>query len=201
MGRAGLAMAAGEPGEGRVGPILDLVEQGHPQTVAWALRAAHLLTAEETRAVRLATLEAARARGASAQALYALATEAAASLADNDPALLEARLSAAMHEGDARLAEALLAGALRSTNPAAGTLAEGREWPQGTLAALAALVAARHGIYEEGVDGAESRNLAAVALGRGMLPDAFRLQAAWLAIKGSGQEQIVIARVLAEAGE
>jgi len=123
---------------------------------------------------------------------------AARLLADADP-VRTATLLTGQGQGQRLHTAALLLGALASSNPeasgvavaAAGTVRQGD-----ILAELCVLVEARHPI--QGRPRPTAARLAALALGEGdgQLTLPVRMQAAWLAVRGSGHEKATLARIL-----
>ncbi|MBY0308448.1 MAG: hypothetical protein K2Q09_06875, partial [Phycisphaerales bacterium] len=135
----------------------------------------------------------------------AAATLAATDLADDDPRSLDRPLAEALSKGDAALVQIILEGVLRSIHPDAGSLVrQGRfeprpagPWPDARAAATALLVAARHGEFT--ADPAEriARLSAIASAGPGSgISAVLRAQAAWLALRVSGEDRVALTRIL-----
>lgn len=123
---------------------------------------------------------------------------AARMLTDADPVRTAALLTG-QGKGQRLHTAALLLGALASSNPEASGVAmaaAGTLRPSDILAELCVLVEARHPI--QGRPRPSAARLAALALGEGdgQLTLPVRMQAAWLAVRGSGHEKATLARIL-----
>lgn len=209
MGVAASALAARE---GAVGPaVAALVRRGHVPTVEWGLRCAAERHWQDASAIRAAVIAAVaeRPRGASIDPKLAeMAVLAAARLCDDEPRDLDRALAEALSASDGPLTLIILEGALRSSHGRAGALVrqgtfEARPagpWPDNETAALALLVAVRH--QEFTADPAERiARLAAIARGgegSGGLGSVLRAQAAWLALRESGENRVALARILSD---
>lgn len=194
IGAAGAAVVSGR---GQAESALALIQQRHRQTMDWALRLAGMLSAAEARTLRLGAVQAAAGVLKTQADLFEPAARAAAALAAESAGDWRNAVSMAVEENDEPLAIALLAGALRSGAPvsAEGLIPAESAGDCPTAATLADLLRFR-GLPEPAP--ADFDRLAAIALGAGGLPEAYRVQAAWLALKCRGEQRVALARVLAE---
>lgn len=185
-------------------PVCALVRLRYPKATEWALRFARQRPHDEALAIRLAVVE--QAAHARTSAALSLAASAATDVCDDDPALLRPAIAAAISADDRPLLFALLTGCLRSTNagvvallsPEAGKGEVTITWPDAACAALADLALARHAAHGS-MNAERCERIERIALGEGELPTVYRLQAAWLALKGRGQDRVALARLLADA--
>lgn len=181
-----------------------LVARRSAPILAWVIRACDRLPSEEAKAVRLALV------GSAVQtddrAIEVSASEAAAALAESDPAALVPFLTTALEKRDDRTAGRILASALRTTNPAAATLAGvGRSpleknsplpaWTSPAVEAIATVLRARHA---PALGPEQIERLSHIAIGSGNLPESTRIQAAWIALKGSTGDTAALSRILAD---
>jgi hypothetical protein len=185
--------------------VLALVAQRHLPTLDWTERAAKTFAPGDASAARIALIEAARPQGVSdgiKVGAYEVAVRAARAAADADPGALGPLLAKAAQDNDEATAAAILYGALQSVNPATVELAGLWEQAAGSGAAramsaqsLAKILRARHATTMTPEQGEE---LAAIArIGNG-LPEAARVQAAWLALRARGQDRTALARIMAD---
>lgn len=182
-------------------PVCALVRQRYPRATEWALRFAKQCPHDEALAIRLAVVD--QAASARTSAALSLAASAAADIGDDDPALLRAALAGALKTDDRPLLFALLTGCLRSTNAGVAALLTADDgtpirWPDAACTALADLALARHAAQTT-MTPQRCERIERIALGEGDLPTAYRLQAAWLALKSRGQDRVALARLLADA--
>jgi hypothetical protein len=133
-------------------------------------------------------------------AMQPLVLRAVTAVAEDDPALLQAPLEGALASKNTAGVQLLLQGLLRSTSAnAAQVLAAAApvdgQWPDETSKGLALLTTARHqvaaGLLPQTID-----ELIAIARGQGSLPPALQAQAAWLALRGLGEDRVALARLL-----
>jgi hypothetical protein len=207
IGAAGTAMCkAGESDDPALrAAVLALIAQRHLPTLDWAERAARTLGPADASAVRVALIDASRPRehndGIKVGA-YEVAVRAARAAADADPASLGPVLAAAAQANDEATAAAVLYGALQSVNP--GTVELAQLWEQAagsgaaralSVASMAKILRARHATSLTPAQGDELATIARVGNG---LPEAVRVQAAWLALRARGQERTALARIMAE---
>lgn len=185
-----------------------LVASRSGPALGWALRACEKLPADEARATRLAMVTAALT--GDEKVIELMASEAAHGLALTDPGALEAPLKAAIEKRDDPTAGRLLAAALRSNNAAATKLATvGRSfmdrqstapvWPSPGVEAIATMLTYRHATGK--LSPAAVEQLMQIATGSGGLPESSRVQAAWIALKGSTDDKSALSRVLADLGQ
>ncbi len=182
-----------------------LVERRSGKITEWVLIATKDLPPETARAARLAIVRSAL-EGDDAT-MEALAAEAAFQLAQDDPQVLREPLLQAIQKRDDRTAGRILGAGLRAHNPRSATLADmGRltiepgsqpVWPSTAVGAIATMLKAR---FTEKLSPGQLDQLAKIATGGGNLPEALRMQAAWLALKGATDDRAALARMLAETG-
>ncbi|HZW05650.1 MAG TPA: hypothetical protein VFF65_00890, partial [Phycisphaerales bacterium] len=186
-----------------------LARRGDPAAVGWALRFASERHWQDARTIRAAIIDgvARRPTGAAVDPrLLEMAVVAAAALCDDDPRSLDRPLAEALSAGDGPLARIVLEGALRSRNEGAGALVRqgafdvrpAGPWPTNDAAALALLVSVRHAEFT--ADPAERiARLSAIARSeRGALSGVIRAQAAWLALRESGEDRVALTRILSD---
>lgn len=181
--------------------LTDLVSHAYPPATQWSLELADRLSPEDAAAVQLAVIDSVTSRidsGAGTDLVQAGVT-AAAHLGRRSPTQLHARLLAAAKASDATLCRILLAGGLRAGPASGGVIVEGTSgvvWPDEAASAMHQILAANAApSLSKDVHFPE---LARIALGRGKLLLPYRVQAAWLAMRASGEEHIALARVLAD---
>lgn len=181
-----------------------LIERRSIPGWSWALKAAARLSADDARAVRLAMVNS--ALSTNERAFEELAGQAATALAQTDPEVLRGPLLAAVNARDDRTAIVILQGAIRSDNPKAallgevgrGTMETDREAPAWPSPAVEATAVLARGRFAEKPSQALIESLARVATGSGKLPETLRVQAAWLALKGSTDDRAALTRLLAD---
>ncbi|MBX3358143.1 MAG: hypothetical protein KF745_06925 [Phycisphaeraceae bacterium] len=195
IGEVGLSIVEDKPAEARLAALLALTRLGHVPTLEWALADSDSLPGPDAIAVRLSVIAAA-ADPSQQPGLYQVGAAAAAVLAGSDPEALKGPLSRAIAAGDERLVVAILAGVLQSGNSGSASLADEVPASMATARAVADLVIAQHTAQPDRLD---FDRLAAIAGGAGSLPEAYRVQAAWLALRAKGEQRVALARVLAEA--
>lgn len=188
-----------------------LARRGHVPTVAWSLRCASGRHWQDARAIRSAVVDGVARRPAGSPVdpqLAAMAALAVTSLADDDPRSLDRPLAEAMSASDGQLTQIILEGVLRSTQSGAGALVrqglfEARPvgpWPTSESAALALLIAVRHGEFTSDPVQRIAR-LSAIARGEeggDRLSGVIRAQAAWLALRASGEDRVALTRILSD---
>jgi hypothetical protein len=137
-----------------------------------------------------------------------MASLAVTSMGDDDPRALDRPLAEAMSVSDGPLTQIILEGVLRSTHDGIGAIVRqgafeprpAGPWPTNQAAALALLVAVRHGEFT--ADPAQRiARLSAIARGeRGgdRLSGVLRAQAAWLALRASGEDRVALTRILSD---
>jgi hypothetical protein len=197
MGAAGAAVVT----DGSVvSAVVHLVEQRHRLSSEWALALAATRPPDEALPIRLAVLGAARGVLRAQPELFDAATRAAADLAPDAPDAWRDALRDAVEAGDEPCAAAILAGALHQGRAAgladrAAPILAGRAGALPSASALLDLLRARD---NPGLSPADFDRLSRIALGVGSLAEAYRVQAAWLALKCRGEQRVALARVLAD---
>lgn len=191
--------------------VAALARRGHVPSVAWSLRCAAERHWQDARAIRIAVIEGVAKRpGGSAidPQLASMSTMAVTSLGNDDPRSLDRPLAEALSASDGPLTRIILEGLLRSTHTDTGSLVrqgafEARPqgpWPNNECAALALLVAVRHGEFT--ADPLQRiERLSAIARGEGGgsgLSLVLRAQAAWLALRVSGEARVALTRILSD---
>lgn len=210
MGRALWSVSRGD---GSGGAQIAALARGYPDawTLGWALRVAKIRHWEDAVGIRVAVLDGALGVGPAGRAAVEVpAIRAVQELAKEDLAQIGSTLDGALGKGDGWACGVVLEGLLRgiAAGDASGVagLVQGvgrgakpaGKWPDTRCAALADLVVAR------GKPGGEvelRQALTELALGPegAGLPRALRARGAWLALRGWGQDRVVLARVLGEA--
>lgn len=209
MGAAAAALGGDQTTVGTA--VAALAHLGDPPTVAWALRCASERYWQDAREIRAGVLAGVAARPAGSVVdpqLAAMAAMASTELADDDPRSLDRPLAEALSAGDAPLTQIILEGVLRSTHERAGAVVRqgafqarpAGPWPTTQAAATALLVAARHGEFtSDPVERIE--RLSAIARGEeggSALSGVQRAQAAWLALRASGEDRVALTRILSD---
>lgn len=208
IAQVGEAFQSGE-GVGAAGAAL--ARRGNPPTVAWALRCAAERHWQDAGLIRSAVIEgvAKRSPGSAIEPQLAeMATVAAASLCDDDPRALDRPLAEALSAADGPLVRIILEGALRGSNSGCGALVRqgafeprpAGPWPSAEAAALALLVAVRHQEFTA-VPVERIERLTAIArgeMGGSGLSPVVRAQAAWLALRDSGEDRVALTRILSD---
>jgi hypothetical protein len=207
----GVASAALAADGGTVGTAVGaLARRGHVPTVEWALRCAAGRHWQDARTIRAAVIDgvARRSPGSSIDPqLSDMAVRAAESLCDDDPRSLDRPLAEALSAADGELTRIILEGALRSGHDKAGALVrqgafEVRPtgpWPTVDAAALALLVAVRHNEFTADPSERIARLSAIARTDRaGGLSGILRAQAAWLALRASGEDRVALTRILSD---
>lgn len=209
MGTAAASLAGDQTTVGAA--VAALARLGDPATVAWSLRCAAERHWQDARAIRMAVIDgiAKRSPGAAvAPQLSEMAALAVTSLCDDDPRSLDRPLAEALSASDGPLTRIILEGVIRSTRDSAGAIVRQGAfaarptgpWPTNESAALALLVAVRHGEFT--ADPLERiERLSAIARGEGggdRLSGVLRAQAAWLALRASGEARVALTRILSD---
>lgn len=176
--------------------LLTVIRTRYEPAIAWALDLADDLDTTTATAVRTVALREGAAGAEPGSALFAQATRAATGIADDDPDAYGALLSEACASSDSWAVGALLLGGLSSGNEALPALASSVTCPDRETEALRAILAARRG---DQIEPATLEKLREIAGGWGGLSRVRRSQAAWLALRHSGDERSTLARLLASA--
>jgi hypothetical protein len=188
-----------------------LARRGNLPTVAWALRCAAERHWQDAGLIRVAVIQAVAKRtpgSAIEPQLAEMATAAAASLCDDDPRALDRPLAEALSAADGPLVRIILEGALRGTHDGSGALVRqgtfeprpAGPWPSAETASLALLVAVRHQEFTA-VPVERIERLTAIArgeMGGSGLSSVVRAQAAWLALRDSGEDRVALTRILSD---
>lgn len=191
------------------GALVRLAQRPDGPTLAWCLKAAEVRHWQDARSIRQAVLGTALGQtGVARAALEPVAADAAFDLAKSEPGVLTDELALAVTAGDALACRVLLDGLLRCgrAESTAVVTAFGLDakpagrWPDATCAALALMVAARSDPQGAGVLAERLKDLALGTGGAG-LSTPIRVQAAWLALRASGEDRVALARVLGTASE
>ncbi len=172
--------------------------------LAWAVHACEKLPPEDAKVTRLA-LVAAALQGDD-RGVEAAASDAAHAIAMTDPAALVEPLRGALEKHDEKTSGRILAAAMRADNPKAAVLAgvghstlekdkPGPTWPSTAVESIATLLRARHATTFTPTD---IEQLTRIAMGSGGLPEASKVQAAWIALKASTDDQAALSRILAD---
>ncbi|MFM9959088.1 MAG: hypothetical protein ACKVZJ_13565 [Phycisphaerales bacterium] len=207
-----------------------LISQGHTQSTAWAMNRAQTLPDEAARGVFLGVIRHAISDRTVGKNVPRAVFEAGWRLAQRDAGALSEILARACAEKDAPLAEALLAGLIRGGAAPAWDHAKPPAFPGLTAQSMALLyrarlagikpadaakeqseptnpvdVTAQRGPLSSGggfdPTSEDAEMLRQVALGRGNLPEAYRVIAAWLALCQDGKDREALARLLAPEPE
>lgn len=190
MGRAGRAVASHTDA---ADALAALVRQNHGPSIVWAAHAVETLPAEQRPRADRALISVALESPRSNLGLRAALAPAAARLAESEPRALADLIRESAERADDALCQSLLAGALRSNSSAPPLPDSTTRWPSAPCRSLATLVRARFTLE---LTPEEQESLRLVALGSD-LSRLFRVQAAWLALKHSGQDRVCLAKVLA----
>ncbi len=172
-----------------------LVSQAHPASMIWALRLAERDPEISAGLVAYDILTTVRDRPERSEALVDAALIASTVGAGLEPEAFSDLVREAIDAGDAGLAGIVLAGALQSRDPQAVLLAEAIDSDNRSLDSIGTILRAK-------ADRPPERDafgpLGEVALGRGQLDDAARVQAAWLALSARRATRSALVRVLDE---
>lgn len=192
LGRAALGIRQNDPA-----PILALIETRYTQALAWLVRQTKVMEPSTAERTLLAIIDLTPDLPAGNWELADQPVRAAEALAALRPEAYLERFRRAVDQRDLRTEQAMLLGALRPQGAAVcpGVLAAASTNPE--CQALAAIAAARSAEGDQAASLTEL--LRAIAAGEGGLHPARRVQAAWLALRLSGEERLALARILAPA--
>lgn len=168
----------------------------YPPLEAWLVERLAVLNQAEAQEAWRAIVRSGAARPPSQPVTEGVAA-AAERLAPVDGSFMKEQLRAAAEKRDTVLCQALLTGMLRATPAPEWESASIAEWPDRVTGALALVVAARSDPDFAG-DPDRVARLTSAAVGRSGLPEAIRIEAAWLAARVQGQEAEAIAGVAAD---
>ena len=192
IGRSGLAAARDDAAAEQA--ILQLIEEHHIPSNDWALCWAAEQEPARARAVMLGLLYAAASeepRGRAARQQHAVF--AAQQLIETD-AKAPAVLSNLMNEFDGTMQEVILMGGIQAEEGEVTRITDGvNEWRTRAAQSMAVLLRAKHGAS---LSAAELEDLSLVVRGGGDLEEPLRLQAAWVYLKLTSQQQVALATVL-----
>lgn len=177
-----------------------LIAQRHRASAEWALQLAERRPPEEAGLIRLRVVEVCGSALKDQPDLFEPVARGACALAREVPDAWRDQVRSALNAGDEAQAMALLAGAFQVQNTGIGAMVEGllgadREASMPRASGLICLLRAKHAPQ---LGAGEFNRLAAIAMGTGTLPEAYRVQAAWLALKCRGEQRVALARVLAD---
>ncbi|MBL0921376.1 MAG: hypothetical protein IBJ10_04520 [Phycisphaerales bacterium] len=190
MGRAAMGLKNADPA-----PAIDLAAQAYAPAAAWLVRAALESDPDTGRATLTALIDQVAGASAANWDLNEQFIRAAEALALIDADAFLDRLRRATEAGDLRTEKVLLLGALRPAGQAVCAGASGAASNDPECRALAAIALGRS--HEGAPTAVMTDLLREVAEGRGGLHPARRVQAAWLALRLSGDERLALARILA----
>lgn len=194
IGRACVALASGVEADEA---LVALISLRYRPVELWASDRASEWPAERALAVRRAIISASADRERLSDPVSDAAASAAEALATTDPRFLGAALARACDRRDTPLATAILAGLLRAGAPPPWDVGSPPSWPDRRCEAVALLVRARCA-GGEGLLPDLLADLTDIATGRSVrLPEAMRVQAAWLVIQARGEGDVLLARILA----
>jgi len=180
---------------GEVDAAVRLVNMRYLQALAWLVERARDMESTDAERTLLAVIDLATDTPNGNWEQTEQIIRAAEALAARNPESFLARMRRAVEAGDRRTEQVMLLGALRPAGESVCTMALGAASADPECQALAMLAAAR------ATDGASSpelvERLQAVAGGEGALHAARRVQAAWLALRLTGDERLALARILA----
>lgn len=190
IGEAALGLRRGE-----IDAALRLVNMRYLQALAWLVRRAGEMESADAEATLLAVIDLAADTPTSSWEQTEQMIRAAESLASRNSELFLARMRRAVEAGDRRTEQVMLLGSLRPAGERVCPMTLGAASADPECQALATIAAAR------ATDGASApelvERLQAVAGGDGALHAARRVQAAWLALRLTGDERLALARILA----
>lgn len=201
IGRAARALA--ETPATAAGPLSALIAMGHGPSIERLLECEGRLPTQARLAMLCAAVNAAKVgEGGEFQEWALVAADRLARLDTNELGLL---IESACIDGRPEVAAAGLIGAWRSGLPKAAALAgrmamEGMgAWPEGVCRDVAALVRASAAVRSEAAVTPDlAARLGAAATTEGRLPWSLRPAAAWLALRGQGQDRGIMARMLTD---
>ena len=180
--------------------LLDLVDMRHRTAVLWAIEQTDEMEIERATRILMRVIENELGRGDRRSAVSPVFVEAAARLADRAPERLDTPLRRANESRDTPACESLLAAILREGADIPWEHHGTPDWHNDRLEALASIVAARLD-PDSLADPDRLEGLERVALGYGSLPQLFRVQAAWLALKARGEARRAIAQLMSETSD
>jgi hypothetical protein len=177
-----------------------LVAQRHRPSTDWVLELAEKRPPEEAGLIRLGVIDVAGGALKDQPDLFEPVARAAGAVARDLPDAWRDQVLAAIKAENETLAMAVLAGAFQVQNAAIGSIVEGLLSPDraGMMPTAAALISLLRACHAPELGAGEFDRLAAIAMGSGSLPEAYRVQAAWLALKCRGEQRVALARVLAD---
>lgn len=190
IGDAALGLRRGE-----VDAAVRLVNLRYLQALSWLVARAGEMESADAEVTLLAVIDLAERTPTSSWEQTEQMIRAAEALAARNPELFLARMRRAVEANDRRTEQVMLLGALRPAGEGVCPQTLGAASADPECQALAMIAAAR------ATDGASApelvERLQAVAGGDGALHAARRVQAAWLALRLTGDERLALARILA----
>lgn len=173
--------------------VAQLVTHGHAPCSRWALRSVRSWPMEKARPVREAIIRS-LPENADAEA-RSIAATAASELGRAEPDALVELLAERVEASHQQGINAILIGALRIDDAAMAARMLEQRFDQPAASALATLLRARH-TKEQPAPEALRAQVARVALGVGGLPEAQRVQAAWLALRLAQDDRAALSRLM-----
>lgn len=188
------ANTRGEPTQQQ---LLDLIDMRQRTAVLWVVEATDEMSEDRAIPLLQRVIETGLSRGDRRRPVSPVFVEAGARLAERRPEELRDPIRRADENRDTPATEALLAAVLRDGSALPWTLDGAPGWHDNRAKALATIAEAR--LAPGSLDDASRlERLDRVALGYGELPQLFRVQAAWLALKARGEARRAIARLMSE---
>lgn len=190
IGACGRALASGED---PTAALSDLIAQRHAPSSVWAIRL--IATRDRLNADHLArhVIRVWTTRDQPTVEDLTPVVLAAEMIAPDEPHYIRQVFDRALAAADEPICRALLIGVSRADAPA--MWAPDSRWPSETCVALAQLIEASQSKVK--LTDERAQTIAAIARGFGELPDAYRLQAAWIALRHDGTARELLSRVLA----
>lgn len=172
-----------------------LLDQQYDQAIAWCVSRLPEMMPELGPKVWALVIQRSLARNRGREPVSAVVPMTAEKFALADPDSAGASLNRARAHGDEKLCQALLVGLLRARSGPIWDQTSADEWPDPASAALALIAQA---MASGSMEPEQIERLRGVARGRANLPEVFRVQAAWLAIRHAGDARGALARLLGE---
>lgn len=189
---AGRAIAGGPEA---AGPLIALIDAGHPVAARLALEAAGALEQPQARRVYVHVIDVAAGDAEGREARLERAITATVGLFKIDPDALLGRLHGA--EDDSAAQEAILLGLLETSSPQVGEAARGlKRLGFGRADSLSLILIAKHA---PSLDPEELHRLGVVAGGGGRVSEVLQIQAAWLYLKHADRIEQALTASFVEA--
>ena len=194
LGVVGMTVALGESPED---VITELIDMGHPVASQWALKYASKLPLDECGPILQKLIEVSGRSGRLQSQRLQNAVLAAQELYEKDPIVATEWITPLFGEVDAISEEAILMGLIRVVGSNPQHVIDGVEtWKTTAAASMALLLRAKNG---ERIQPERLNQLALIVRGGGGLQDPLRVQAAWIYLKLTQQNDIALAGVLKRA--